>query len=57
MGIYICAHADKIYLVTLRSQATQHVVASSGGVRGDHLVFLDAKGNLAALFLLALVES
>jgi hypothetical protein len=42
--------AGKIYLVTLRSWATQHVVASVIGVRGDHLVFLDAQGKLAAMF-------
>jgi hypothetical protein len=56
MGIYICTHADKIYLVTLRSRATQHVVASTGGEHGDQLVFLDAQGKLAAMFLLELVE-
>ena len=51
--------ADQTYVVTLKppSRATQHVVASVGGVRGDHLVFLDGQGKLAALFLLELVES
>jgi hypothetical protein len=50
---------DPIYLVTLKppSRSTQHMVALTGGVPGDHLVFLDAKGNLAAMFLLKLVES
>jgi hypothetical protein len=50
---------DQTFLVTLKapSRATQHVVASTGGVRGDHLVLLDAKGNLAAMFLVELVES
>jgi hypothetical protein len=51
--------ADQTYVVTLKppSRATQHVVASVGGVHGDHLVFVDAQGELAALFLLELVES
>jgi hypothetical protein len=51
--------ADQTYVVTLKppSRATQHVVASVGGVRGDHLVFVDAQGKLAALFLLELVQS
>jgi hypothetical protein len=50
---------DQTYVVTLKppSRATQHVVAKIGGVRGDHLVFLDAQGKLAGLFLLELVES
>jgi hypothetical protein len=50
---------DQTYLVTLRppSRAIQHVVASTGGVHGDHLVFLDPQGQLAAMFLLELVES
>jgi hypothetical protein len=51
--------ADQTYVVTLKppSGATQHVVASVGGVRGDYLVFLVAKGRLAGVFLLDLVES
>jgi hypothetical protein len=51
--------AGQTYLVTLKppSRATQHVVASVSGVRGDHLVFLDGQGRLAAVFLLDLVES
>jgi hypothetical protein len=50
---------DQTYLVTLKppSRAIKHVVASIVGFRGDHLVFVDAKGTLAALFLLDLVES
>jgi hypothetical protein len=39
------------------NQATQQVFAATAEVRGNHLVFVDAKGNLAALFLLDLVES
>jgi hypothetical protein len=50
---------DQTYLVTLKppSQATQHVVESIVEVHGDHLVFEDAEGKLAALFLPDLVES
>jgi hypothetical protein len=49
---------DHTYLVTLRSpsHAIQQVFAATAEVRGSHLVFVDAKGNLAALFLLDLVE-
>jgi hypothetical protein len=57
MAYTLARMGGKIYLVTLRSRATQHVVASVIGVRGDHLVFLDAQGKLAAMFLLELVES
>ena len=39
------------------SRAIQHVAASIVEVLGDHLVFLDAAGRLAAVFLLNPVES
>ena len=50
---------ERTYLVTLKppSLATQHVVAASFVFHGDHLVFLDADGKLAALFLADLVQS
>jgi hypothetical protein len=50
---------DQTYLVTLRppSRAVQQVLAATAEVRGSHLVFMDAKGSVAALFLLELVES
>jgi hypothetical protein len=50
---------DQTYFVTTRppSHALQQVVAAIAEVRGSHLVFVDAKGNLATLFLLELVES
>jgi hypothetical protein len=50
---------EQTYLVTLMppSRAIQQVFAATAEVRGNHLVFLDAKGNFAALFLLELVES
>jgi hypothetical protein len=50
---------DQTYFVTMRlpSHAIQQVFAATAEVRGSHLVFVDAKGNLAALFLRELVES
>jgi hypothetical protein len=49
---------DQTYLVTMMppNQAIQQVFAATAEVRGSHLVFVDAKGNFAALFLLELVE-
>jgi hypothetical protein len=37
--------------------AVQHVVAAETRILDNHLVFLDAKGDVAALFLVDLVES
>jgi hypothetical protein len=50
---------DQTYFVTMRppNQATQQVFAATAEVRGSHLVFVDAQGNVAALFLLDLVAS
>jgi hypothetical protein len=50
---------DQMYLVTLRpsSRAIQEVFAATAEGGGSHLVFVDAKGNFAALFLRELVES
>jgi hypothetical protein len=50
--------ADKTYLVALRppSQAVQHVIAATFEVRGKHLVFLNSEGQLAALFLMEIVQ-
>jgi hypothetical protein len=50
---------DQTFFVTMRppSHAIQQVFAATAEVRGSHLVFVDAKGNLAALFPLELVES
>jgi hypothetical protein len=58
-GRRLASMADETYLVTLRppSRAVQQVFAASAEVRGDHLVFVDAKGNFEALFLMELVES
>jgi len=51
------AHTNKTFLVRLKSNALQHVTAATVEMRGKHLVFLTAKGELAALFSLAIVES
>jgi hypothetical protein len=51
--------AEKAYLVRFKSPEipAQPVIASGVGIQGEHLVFLNAKGVLAALFLFELVES
>lgn len=50
---------NKTYQVRLRppSSAVQHVVAAEIRMLDNHLVFLDGKGDVAALFLVDLVES
>jgi hypothetical protein len=50
---------EQTYLVTLKTPtwAIQHVVASGVEFYGDHLIFVDGKGKLAALFLSDLVQS
>jgi hypothetical protein len=50
---------DKTYLVCLKppSLALQHVDASRFEIHGEHLVFVDSEGKLAALFLMELVQS
>ena len=51
--------ADKTYLVCLKppSEVLQRVAASRFEIHGEHLVFVDSEGKLAALFLMELVES
>ena len=39
------------------SFAIQHVRASRFEIQREHLVFVDSKGGLAALFLMEIVES
>jgi hypothetical protein len=58
-GRTLSGMVDQKYLVTLMppSRAIQQVLAATVEVRGNHLVFVDAKGNLTAVFLRALVES
>jgi hypothetical protein len=50
---------DKTFLGLLKppSGAIQHVDASRFEIQGEHLVFVDSKGGLAALFLMEIVES
>jgi hypothetical protein len=43
--------------VRLTTQTVQHVIASTVQLHGDHLVFVNAKGQLTALFLKDLVWS
>jgi hypothetical protein len=51
--------ADQRYLVSCQTPeiSTQSVVAASCEVCGEHLVFTNSKGELAAIFLLEIVES
>jgi hypothetical protein len=50
---------DKIFLVRMKapSGALQYVCASRAEFYGEHLAFLDSEGELAALFLMEIVES
>lgn len=50
---------DKRYLVSCKTleSSTQSIVAASCEVHGEHLVLLNSKGQLAAMFLLEIVES
>jgi hypothetical protein len=50
---------DQTYLVALKlpSRAVQRVIAASLEFRGEHLVLFNAESELAALFLLEIVQS
>jgi hypothetical protein len=48
---------DRSYQVRLRTRTVQHVIASAVQLHGDHLVFVNSNGQLAALFLKDLVIS
>jgi hypothetical protein len=48
---------NKTFPVRLRNDAFQRVRAATVEMHGEHLVFLREKGELAALFLMELVES
>jgi hypothetical protein len=50
---------DKTFLVRLRPPeiSTQPVIAARVEFQGEHLAFLNSKGELAALFLFEIVES
>jgi len=49
----------KTYLVRFKAPDTspEFVVAESAQIHGEHLIFLNSNGDLAALFLLEIVES
>ena len=52
--------ADKTYIVKFKPSAlgvVQTVVASTVEIHDEHLIFCNAKGELAALFLLEIVQS
>jgi hypothetical protein len=48
---------DHNYRVRLTIQTVQHVIASTVQLHGDHLMFMNSKGQLTALFLKDLVLS
>jgi hypothetical protein len=48
---------DHNYRVRLTTHTVQHVIASTVQLHGDHLVFVNSKGQLTALFLKDLVRS
>jgi hypothetical protein len=50
---------DKTYIVRLKppQMGVQVVAASSAEIHEDHIALLNAKGELAALLLLEIVES
>ena len=47
---------DNLVRFTPPEISTQVVVAEGAQIYGEHLVFLNSKGGLAALFLLEIVE-
>jgi hypothetical protein len=49
---------DKTFIVLFKPplQAIQHVVAATAEIQGDHLILLDSRGELSALFLLEIVQ-
>ena len=52
--------ADRAYIVKFKPSAlglVQTVVASTVEIHDEHLIFCNAKGDLAALFLLDIVQS
>jgi hypothetical protein len=48
---------DHNYRVRLKNQTVQHAIASTVQLYGDHLVFVNSKGQLTALFLRDAVRS
>jgi hypothetical protein len=50
---------DKTYLLQLKPPgfSTRVVIAATAEIHGEHLVLLNSRGQLAALFVLEMVES
>jgi hypothetical protein len=50
---------DKTYLLQLKQPgfSTRIVEAATAEIHGDHLILLNSRGQLAALFVLEMVES
>ena len=52
--------ADKLYIVKFKPATlgvAQNVIASTVEIHDEHLIFCNSKGELAALFLLEIVQS
>jgi hypothetical protein len=51
--------ADRRFLIRFKPPklSTQPVIAERAEIQGDHLVLFNSKGELAALFLMEVVES
>jgi hypothetical protein len=52
--------ADKLYIVKFKPAAlavAHNVIASTVEIHDEHLIFCNSKGELAALFLLEIVQS
>jgi hypothetical protein len=49
---------DQTYLVALKlpSRAVQHVIAVRLEIHGENLVFFNTEGELAAMFLMEIVQ-
>lgn len=50
---------EKTYLLQFRPPeiSLRTIIAATAEIHGEHLVLLDAKGRLAALFVLEMIES
>jgi hypothetical protein len=51
--------ADRRFLVRVKQPefSTQPVKAERADIQGEHLTFINSKGELAAMFLMSVVES
>jgi hypothetical protein len=50
---------DRTYLLQLKPPgfSTRVVIAATAEIHGEHLILLNSRGQLAALFVLEMVES